>query len=255
MDKYFKLMKSKLEKIPGVSVNINLDSKLFKETFTGVKNNLEFFLSCMTRVVTSLKAVQEIIIHLEEFYRDKMDSSFYESELEVFQIILNSELLKIVDINKSTKYKGISLIETKAKNYIGRESLLIDIFSDTKFVIDFSIFNLDLHSDPVSEVGLNLGARNKLGDLTLLSNKEALDKSIVTFKRSFFNDFEFYRFNIERMLDKALSIKATIESKRSILLLIEQSFDSGKKDKKSLPNFANLSKHIKEDSKKIAQYV
>jgi phosphotransferase system IIB component len=255
MDKYSKLLKSNLEKIPGVTVKLNNKFEPSHASFLGVKNNLNFFISCMTRVITSLKRTQEIIVNLEEFYRNKMDGFYYESELEVFQIIVNSELFKIIDIHESTKYKGISLLDKKSKKYICHDELFIDVFSDKKFKIDFSFFNLNPDSNLSSEAGINLGAKNKLIDLNLIMKKTASKSGADIFKSSFFNDFDFYRFNIERMLDKALSISATLESKLMNLNFIEESLDFKKKNKKQKINFLALSKHIEEDSKKIAQYV
>jgi phosphotransferase system IIB component len=252
MNFIYKSIKDKLENIFGVSLNENarIVPDSYKSPFACIRDNLNFFDACMTRVITSLKAIHESIIKLEELYQITASGSYYKSELEAFQVMINSELLKITDIYKSTKYKGISLLDMSSENFLGQEKLFIDIYSHEKYEINFPIFNADIDSDLESVAGINLGACNKLGDLCFEEMK-----NLVNGKYS--NDFVSCRFNIERMIDKALSISATLNSKSMLLSIIEHvSLDEIKiRTEIEKIDFTNLENHASEDALKIAQYV
>lgn len=259
MDKNEKSLKQKLEMIPGVSVrlNISLESKIFKEAFKSVENNLNFFKGCISRVTSSLSNALEVVNNLEEFYCANVNDCHYGSELETLQVIINSELLKIVNINQSTKYKGLPLLDQKADDFIGKEKLLIDIYSEEKYEIDFSQFNLDIYSGLVLEPGLNLGAKNKLAYLSLDYKNTSSSLEAYKYRTGFLNDFGSYKFNLQRMLDKALSISAILESKSVFLNIIKDACvdsDEFKSETKKI-NFVNLKNHQSEDSKKISEYV
>lgn len=227
-----------------------------KETLNCVQANLDFFRACIVRVITSLKEAKSSLVALEDLCRTKANSSFYESELKIFEILINSELLKLDHIRKSTKYKGISLLNTKAKKNLIKESLLIDIYSGKNFELDFSLFNIDLFSCVEAGPGLNLGAKHRLGDLSVDLKKQTLFVSNHQRENSFLNDFVTYRFNIDRMLDRALSISSVLDSKQVILDILKKSLlkeENPIKDFKKI-NFAKIKKQVKIDSEKIATF-
>jgi hypothetical protein len=247
---------NKHDKSDSKSVDLKNRLDLCQETLNCVQSNLNFFKACIARIITSLTETKSVLIVLEDLCRTKVNGSFYESELKIFEILINSELLKIDDIHKSTKYRGISLLNTKARKSFSKEKLLIDPYSTRKFELDFSLFNIDIFSPVDLSPGLNLGAKFCLSDLSINSKKNTLFVNNYQRENSFLNDFVTYRFNVDRMLDRALSISSVLDSKQVILDILKKSLlkeDNPLKDLKKI-NFARVKKHVKADFQRIAEY-
>lgn len=239
-----------------VDLKNRLDLDLCEETLDCVQGNLNFFRACIARVITSLTETKFSLVALEDLCRTKVNGSFYESELKIFEMLINSELLKIDDIHKSTKYRGISLLNTKARKFFSKEKLLIDPYSTRKFELDFSLFNIDIFSPVDLSPGLNLGAKFCLSDLSINSIKNTLFVNNYQRENSFLNDFVTYRFNVDRMLDRALSISSVLDSKQVILEILKKSLlkeENPTKDLKKI-NIARINKQVKADSQRIAEY-
>jgi hypothetical protein len=189
------------------SEELSVELKIFRQSLFIISNNLNFFKACSTRLVNTLRQVKDQLQIIEALYVDYFQKQALASEAKKKEVLIHSEILQVLNLNNSTKFKGVSLMDSSSDNFIAEIALIIDVYESSKYKLDFKDFDLTL-SEP--ESGINIGSKN-----VLLKNQSNFENvyDYKNFEVDFNEDFANYKFNVDKLLDKVYSLDLMISQK------------------------------------------